>query len=380
MSENFQFATLKALTLYCIDNPLLSSYNHLVSLMLFPVIERSFMKILVTGGAGFIGSHTCVELLNNGYDVVIADNLSNAKAVVIDRIETITGKRPAFYPIDVASFDDLNILFERESIDACIHFAGFKAVGESVHKPIEYYRNNLDSTLNLVNIMRQHGCKKIVFSSSATVYGNPAFVPITEECPLGDTTNPYGTSKAFQERIFRDLYTSDPKWQIMLLRYFNPIGAHESGLIGEDPKGIPNNLVPYVAQTALGKRSYVHVFGGDYPTPDGTCIRDYIHVVDLALGHVKAIEAFDSMPGVSIFNLGTGRGSSVLDVIHAYSQACGKEIPYQIEGRREGDVTTCYADPQKAERLLGWRAERDLLTMCRDSYRWQSMNPDGYPD
>lgn len=348
--------------------------------MLFLVIERIFMKILVTGGAGFIGSHTCVELLNNGYDVVVADNLSNAKAVVIDRIETITGKRPAFYPIDVASSEDLNNLFERESIDACIHFAGFKAVGESVHKPIEYYRNNLDSTLNLVNIMRQHGCKKIVFSSSATVYGNPAFVPITEECPLGDTTNPYGTSKAFQERIFRDLYTSDSEWQIMLLRYFNPIGAHESGLIGEDPKGIPNNLVPYVAQTALGKRSYVHVFGGDYPTPDGTCIRDYIHVVDLALGHVKAIEAFDSMPGVSIFNLGTGRGSSVLDVIHAYSQACGKEIPYQIEGRREGDVTTCYADPQKAERLLGWRAERDLLTMCRDSYRWQSMNPDGYPD
>ena len=336
------------------------------------------MKILVTGGCGFIGSHTCVELLNNGYEVVIADDLSNSKKIIVDRIEQITEKKPSFYQIDVASYSDLDSLFTKENIDAVIHFAGFKAVGESVQKPIEYYQNNLGSTLNLVNVMRNHNCKKIVFSSSATVYGDPAFVPITEECPLGDTTNPYGTSKAFQERILKDLYVSDSTWQIMLLRYFNPIGAHESGLIGEDPKGIPNNLVPYVAQTALGKRDYVHVFGSDYPTPDGTAIRDYIHVVDLAIGHIKAIEAFDKLDGVNIFNLGTGKGSSVLDVIKAYSTACGKDVPYKLEGRRAGDVTTCYADSAKANEILGWKAERDLLTMCRDSFKWQTMNPDGY--
>ena len=336
------------------------------------------MKILVTGGCGYIGSHTSVELLKAGYDVVIADNLYNAKSLVIDRIEAITGRRPAFYQIDVCDRAALRGLFKAEAIDACIHFAGYKAVGESTRMPIEYYQNNLGSTLALTDVMREFGCKKIVFSSSSTVYGDPAFVPITEECPLGERTNPYGESKAMQERILTDIWKSDHEWQIMLLRYFNPIGAHESGLIGEDPKGIPNNLVPYVAQTALGKREYVHVFGNDYPTPDGTGVRDYIHVVDLALGHIKAIEAMDRLPDINIFNLGTGCGYSVLDVIKAYGAACGHEIPYRIEERRPGDIATCYADPSKAAEVLGWKAERTLADMCADSYRWQSMNPDGY--
>ena len=336
------------------------------------------MSILVTGGAGFIGSHTCVELIESGYDVIVADNLYNSKALVIDRIEKIAGKRPKFYEIDVCDREALNDLFDKESIDAVIHFAGYKAVGESTRKPIEYYYNNLVSTLVLTDVMRNHGCKKIVFSSSATVYGDPAFIPITEECPKGITTNPYGETKSMQERILTDIGKSDNEWKVMLLRYFNPIGAHESGLIGEDPKGIPNNLLPYVAKVAGGKLEMVHVFGNDYDTPDGTGVRDYIHVVDLAKGHVKAIEGMEKLDGVNIFNLGTGTGYSVLDIIKAFSQACGKEIPYVIDPRRPGDIATCYSDPSKAYEVLGWKAEKNLEDMCRDAWRWQSQNPDGY--
>jgi UDP-glucose 4-epimerase len=342
--------------------------------------EFTNMKILVTGGAGFIGSHTCVELLNAGYDVVIADNLYNAKALVVDRIETITGKRPAFYRIDVLDRAALNDLFDKEKIDAVIHFAGYKAVGESTHKPIEYYHNNIESTLTLCDVMRAHGCKKIVFSSSATVYGDPAFVPITEECPMGETTNPYGATKSMQERILTDIWKADNEWRVMLLRYFNPIGAHKSGLIGEDPKGIPNNLLPYVSQVALGKLEKVHVFGNDYNTPDGTGVRDYIHVVDLAKGHVSAIKGMDKLEGVNIFNLGTGIGYSVLDIIKAFEKACGKEIPYVIDGRRPGDIATCYSDPSKAAKILGWKAEKNLDDMCADAWHWQSQNPNGYGD
>ncbi len=336
------------------------------------------MSILVTGGAGFIGSHTCVELIESGYDVIVADNLYNSKALVIDRIEKIAGKRPKFYEIDVCDREALSDLFDKESIDAVIHFAGYKAVGESTRKPIEYYYNNLVSTLVLTDVMRNHGCKKIVFSSSATVYGDPAFIPITEECPKGITTNPYGETKSMQERILTDIWKSDNEWKVMLLRYFNPIGAHESGLIGEDPKGIPNNLLPYVAKVAGGKLEMVHVFGNDYDTPDGTGVRDYIHVVDLAKGHVKAIEGMEKLDGVNIFNLGTGTGYSVLDIIKAFSQACGKEIPYVIDPRRPGDIATCYSDPSKAYEVLGWKAEKNLEDMCRDAWRWQSQNPDGY--
>lgn len=336
------------------------------------------MKILVTGGTGFIGSHTVVELQKAGYEVVIVDNLYNSKEIVLDRIETITGKRPTFYDLDVNDREGLNKVFDKEDIGAVIHFAGYKAVGESTRKPIEYYANNLGSTLVLCDVMRNHGCKKIVFSSSATVYGNPAFVPITEECPLGVTTNPYGESKSMQERILTDIYKSDDEWSVMLLRYFNPIGAHESGLMGEDPKGIPNNLLPYVAQVAAGKLEKVHVFGNDYDTPDGTGVRDYIHVVDLAKGHVKAIQGFEKLNGVNIFNLGTGVGYSVLDIIHAFAKACGKEIPYVIDSRRPGDIATCYSDPTKAKEVLGWTAEKTLEDMCKDAWNWQSKNPDGY--
>lgn len=336
------------------------------------------MRILVTGGTGFIGSHTVVELQKAGYEVVIVDNLYNSKEIVLDRIETITGKRPTFYDLDVNDREGLNKVFDKEDIGAVIHFAGYKAVGESTRKPIEYYANNLGSTLVLCDVMRNHGCKKIVFSSSATVYGNPAFVPITEECPLGVTTNPYGESKSMQERILTDIYKSDNEWSVMLLRYFNPIGAHESGLMGEDPKGIPNNLLPYVAQVAAGKLEKVHVFGNDYDTPDGTGVRDYIHVVDLAKGHVKAIQGFEKLNGVNIFNLGTGVGYSVLDIIHAFAKACGKEIPYVIDPRRPGDIATCYSDPTKAKEVLGWTAEKTLEDMCRDAWNWQSKNPDGY--
>jgi len=342
--------------------------------------EGMNMTILVTGGTGFIGSHTCIELQNAGMDVVIADNFYNSKPVVLDRIEEITGKRPKFYEIDVQDRDALDKVFTENQIDAVIHFAGYKAVGESTRKPLEYYSNNLNTTLVLCDVMRAHGCKNFVFSSSATVYGDPAQIPITEECPLGETTNPYGTSKAFQERILTDLWKSDHEWNVMLLRYFNPIGAHESGLIGEDPKGIPNNLLPYVSQVAMGKLEKVHVFGNDYDTPDGTGVRDYIHVVDLAKGHVAAIRGMEKLKGVNIFNLGTGVGYSVLDIIHAFEKACGKKIPYVIDPRRPGDIATCYSDPSKAERVLGWKAEKNIEDMCRDAWNWQCKNPNGFGD
>ena len=336
------------------------------------------MTILVTGGAGYIGSHTCVELLNAGYDVVIIDNLYNSNQKSVDRIEEITGKKVKFYPDDMMDRAAVKRVFDENKIDAVIHFAGLKAVGESVHKPIEYYRTNIGSTLNLTDEMRAHGCKNIIFSSSATVYGDPAEIPITENCPKGTCTNPYGWTKWMQEQILTDIHTADPEWNVILLRYFNPIGAHKSGLIGEDPKGIPNNLLPYVAQVAIGKLPEINVFGNDYDTPDGTGVRDYIHVVDLARGHVKAIERFAKKDGVFICNLGTGHGYSVLDVIHAFEKACGKELPYVIRERRPGDIATCYSSPAKAEKELGWTAEFDLEDMCRDSWNWQQKNPNGY--
>ena len=339
------------------------------------------MSILVTGGAGFIGSHTCVELLNAGYDVVVVDNLYNASKKALDRVEQITGKKVTFYEADILDRDALNAIFDKEQIDSVIHFAGYKAVGESVRKPIEYYYNNITGTLILCDVMRNHGVKNIVFSSSATVYGDPAFIPITEECPKGKITNPYGQTKGMLEQVLADIFVSDPEWKVVLLRYFNPIGAHKSGLIGEDPKGIPNNLVPYVAQVAIGKLKCLGVFGNDYDTPDGTGVRDYIHVVDLAKGHVAAIKKVeDTEPGVLIYNLGTGKGYSVLDVVHAFEKACGKEIPYEIKPRRAGDIATCYADPTKAKNELGWVAEYGIEEMCEDSWRWQTMNPNGYAD
>ncbi|MCI8402977.1 MAG: UDP-glucose 4-epimerase GalE [Lachnospiraceae bacterium] len=336
------------------------------------------MAILVTGGAGYIGSHTCVELLNEGYDVVVVDNLYNASRKSLERVEQITGKKVTFYEADILDRDALNEIFDRESIDSVIHFAGFKAVGESVAKPLEYYYNNITGTLVLCDVMRSHQVKSIVFSSSATVYGNPAFVPITEECPKGEITNPYGQTKSMLEQILLDLHVADPEWNVILLRYFNPIGAHKSGLIGEDPKGIPNNLVPYIAQVAVGKLERLGVFGDDYDTPDGTGVRDYIHVVDLAAGHVKAIRKIEEKDGVHIYNLGTGKGYSVLEVLHAFEKACGKELPYEIKPRRAGDIPTCYADPARACTELGWKAERGIEEMCEDSWRWQSQNPNGY--
>lgn len=336
------------------------------------------MTILVTGGAGYIGSHTCVELLNAGYDVVIIDNLYNSNQKAVDRIEEITGKKVKLYQDDMLDRAAVKRVFDENKIDAVIHFAGLKAVGESVHKPIEYYRTNIDSTLNLTDEMRAHGCKNIIFSSSATVYGDPAEIPITENCPKGTCTNPYGWTKWMQEQILTDIHTADPEWNVILLRYFNPIGAHKSGLIGEDPKGIPNNLLPYVAQVAIGKLPEINVFGDDYDTPDGTGVRDYIHVVDLARGHVKAIERFAKKDGVFICNLGTGHGYSVLDVIHAFEKACGKKLPYVIRARRDGDVATCYSSSEKAAKELGWTAEYTLEDMCRDSWNWQQKNPNGY--
>lgn len=335
-------------------------------------------KILVTGGTGFIGSHTCVELINAGYEVVIVDNLYNSSEEVLSRIERITGKRPLFYKADVLDRTALTKIFDENEIEAVIHFAGYKAVGESVRKPLEYYHNNIGSTIALCEVMCDHGCKKIVFSSSATVYGDPAQIPITESCPLGEATNPYGATKVMQERILKDLYISDNEWRAVLLRYFNPIGAHESGLMGEDPKGIPNNLLPYVAQVASGKLEKVHIFGDDYDTHDGTGVRDYIHVVDLAKGHVAAVKSMDKVSEVAVFNLGTGIGYSVLEIVHAFEKACGKKLPYVIDGRREGDIAVCYSDPARAKELLGWSAEKDLEDMCRDAWRWQSNNPDGY--
>lgn len=336
------------------------------------------MKILVTGGAGYIGSHTCVELLNSGYEVVILDNLCNSSAVAVERIGMITGKQPKFYEGDLLDRPFVELVFEQEQIDAVIHFAGLKAVGESVAKPLEYYHNNITGTLILCDVMRAYGCKNIVFSSSATVYGDPAFVPITEECPKGKITNPYGQTKSMLEQVLTDLHVGDPQWNVILLRYFNPIGAHKSGLIGEDPKGIPNNLVPYIAQVAVGKLKCLGVFGNDYDTPDGTGVRDYIHVVDLAIGHVKALEKLQKDNGVFVYNLGTGNGYSVLDVAKAFGKACGKEIPYEIKPRRAGDIATCYADPSKAEKELGWKAQYGIEEMCEDTWRWQSGNPDGY--
>ncbi|MGI6018211.1 MAG: UDP-glucose 4-epimerase GalE [Marvinbryantia sp.] len=338
------------------------------------------MAILVAGGAGYIGSHTCVELLNEGYEVVVVDNLYNSSEKALERVEKITGKKVTFYKVDLLDKEALNEVFEKESIDSVIHFAGLKAVGESVAKPLEYYHNNMTGTFNLCDVMRNHGVKNIVFSSSATVYGDPAFIPITEECPKGKITNPYGQTKGMLEQVLTDLNVSDPEWNVVLLRYFNPIGAHESGLIGEDPKGIPNNLVPYIAQVAVGKLEALGVFGDDYDTPDGTGVRDYIHVVDLAKGHVKAIEKLKEKAGVSIYNLGTGNGYSVLQVLHAFEKACGKTLPYVIKPRRPGDIATCYADPSKAERELGWKAEKGIEEMCADSWRWQSSNPNGYAE
>lgn len=338
------------------------------------------MKILVTGGAGYIGSHTCVNLLENNYEVVIVDNLYNSNEKVVDRITQITGKKPAFYNVNLLDKEALDGVFEKEKIDAVIHFAGLKAVGESVEKPIEYYHNNITGTLHLVDCMRNHDVKNIIFSSSATVYGDPAFIPITEECPKGSPTNPYGWTKWMLEQILTDLHTADNSWNVILLRYFNPIGAHKSGLIGEDPKGIPNNLVPYVAQVAVGKRECLGVFGDDYKTHDGTGVRDYVHVVDLADGHVKALEKIKENCGVKIYNLGTGKGSSVLDVVHAYEKACGKKIPYEIKPRRAGDLVELYSQCDKAEKELHWTAKYDLNDMCADSWKWQSMNPNGYND
>lgn len=340
--------------------------------------------VLVTGGAGFIGSHTVVELLQSGYRVVIVDDLSNASERVIDRIGQIVGEeaasRLAFRKLDVNDRPALESVFNEFPIDRVIHFAGFKAVGESVHKPIEYYSNNLGNTLTLVDVMRNHGCKSIVFSSSATVYGDPDTLPLTEESPKRPATNPYGWTKWMIEQILSDLTVADEEWNVVLLRYFNPIGAHPSGLIGEDPKGIPNNLVPYVAQVAVGKRDAVHVYGNDYDTPDGTGVRDYIHVMDLASGHVAALNWMNGRTGVEIFNLGTGKGSSVLDIIKAFSAACGRDLPYVIEPRRAGDVTANYADCSKAKQELGWEARYDINDMCRDSWNWQSHNPNGYED
>ncbi len=338
------------------------------------------MSILVTGGAGFIGSHTCVELLEAGYEVVVVDNLYNASRKSMDRVEQITGKKPTFYEADILDREVLNQIFEKEKIDSVIHFAGLKAVGESVAKPIEYYYNNIAGTLVLCDVMRKHNVKNIVFSSSATVYGDPAFIPITEECPKGKITNPYGQTKGMLEQVLEDIHVSDPEWNVILLRYFNPIGAHKSGLIGEDPKGIPNNLVPYVAQVAIGKLECLGVFGDDYDTPDGTGVRDYIHVVDLAKGHVAAIKKLEEKKGVLIYNLGTGKGYSVLDVVHAFEKACKKEIPYVVKPRRPGDIAACYADPAKAKAELGWEAENGIEEMCADSWRWQSMNPNGYEE
>ncbi len=335
-------------------------------------------KILITGGAGYIGSHTALELLNEGYEVVIYDNLSNSSRESIKRVEELTGKSMSFYEGDVLDAPALTAMFEKEKVDAVIHCAALKAVGESVRKPLEYYHNNITGTLTLMDVMRKVGVKNIVFSSSATVYGSPEVMPITEDCVKGQCTNPYGWTKSMMEQIMTDLQKSDPEWNVILLRYFNPVGAHKSGRIGEDPKGIPNNLMPYISQVAVGKLEKLGVFGDDYDTPDGTGVRDYIHVVDLAVGHVKAIDYIFTNPGLDVINLGTGVGYSVLDMVKAFSRACGKEIPYEIKPRRAGDIAMCYADPAKALKVLGWKAEHGLDEMCEDTWRWQSANPNGY--
>lgn len=334
------------------------------------------MKILVTGGAGYIGSHTCVELLNEGHEVTIVDNLCNSNMEAVNRIEEITGKEVAFYKVDIRDREKMGQIFNENDVDAVIHFAGLKAVGESCEIPLEYYINNISGTLVMLDIMKEHGVKKIVFSSSATVYGCPETVPVKEDFPLS-VTNPYGRTKLMLEEILQDVYKSDNEWNVILLRYFNPIGAHQSGRIGEDPNGIPNNLLPYITKVAIGELPQLNVFGDDYPTEDGTCIRDYIHVVDLARGHVKAIENMKN-GGVEIYNLGTGKGYSVLEVIENFEEASGKKVPYKIADRRQGDVAVIYGDPSKAKKELGWEAQYGIKEMCRDSWNWQKNNPNGY--
>ena len=335
------------------------------------------MTILVTGGAGYIGSHTCVELLEKGYEVVVVDNLSNSSKESLNRVVKITGKKLKFYNADVRNSAAMEKIFNDNEIEWVIHFAGLKAVGESCAMPVEYYDNNLNGTLTLLNVMKKHGCKKIVFSSSATVYGDPEVLPLTEDCKTGGTTNPYGTSKYFQEIMLSDVHKADGEWTVVLLRYFNPVGAHESGLIGEDPKGIPNNLTPYIAKVAIGELAEVGVFGNDYNTHDGTGVRDYIHVVDLAKGHVAAIEKTNKS-GVYTYNLGTGIGYSVLDVIHAFEKACGHKLPYSVKPRRAGDIAACYADASKAKNELGWSAKLGIDEMCASLWKWQTQNPKGY--
>jgi len=335
------------------------------------------LKILVTGGAGYIGSHTCVLLLEAGYDVVVYDNFCNASRESIVRVEAITGKKVTLVEGDIRSKTQLNALFSTHTIDAVIHFAGLKAVGESVEQPLRYYENNVGGTVTLCEVMAEHGCKSIVFSSSATVYGDPHTVPIQEDFPLS-ATNPYGRSKLMVEEILRDLYISDPSWKVVLLRYFNPVGAHHSGDIGEDPNGIPNNLMPFIAQTAVGKREKLYVFGNDYDTHDGTGVRDYIHVVDLAQGHLNALEKIEQIDAVLTVNLGTGQGYSVLDMVKAFEKASGRDVPYEIAPRRSGDIAACYADPSYAKKVLGWEAKKGIDEMCRDTWRWQYRNPNGY--
>ena len=335
-------------------------------------------RVLLTGGAGYIGSHTAVELLEKDFEIVIYDNLVNSSEIALDRIRKITGKDFKFYKADILDTDFLKKVLTEEKIDVVIHFAALKAVGESVKKPLEYYHNNLTGTLSLLKAMVDTNVKKIIFSSSATVYGDPETTPITEDFPKGTCTNPYGWSKSFMEQIMTDLNTAVPDFKVVLLRYFNPIGAHKSGLIGEDPKGIPNNLLPYISQVAVGKLDYLHVYGDDYDTHDGTGIRDYIHVVDLAKGHVLAVEKIDELKGVEIINLATGNGYSVLDVLHAFEKACGKKIPYKIEERRAGDIDKCFADPSYAKKAIGWQAQNGIDEMCQDAWRWQKMNPNGY--
>jgi UDP-glucose 4-epimerase len=335
------------------------------------------MEVLVTGGAGYIGSHTCLELLNAGYNVIVADNLCNSSYESLKRVQAITGKTLKFYQADINDEAGMNQIFSENKVDAVVHFAGLKAVGESVQNPLEYYRNNISGTLVLLDCMRKHGVKNMVFSSSATVYGLPRTVPIKEDFPLS-TTNPYGSTKLMIENILTDIYRSDEEWNIILLRYFNPIGAHESGMIGEDPDGIPNNLVPYIAKVAVGRLPYVNVFGNDYKTKDGTGVRDYIHVVDLAEGHLKALEKINGNPGLAVYNLGTGVGYSVLEIIDNFGKACGKEIPYRITDRRPGDIDICYADVTKAKKELGWQARYGIDKMCKDTWNWQNKNPEGY--
>lgn len=336
------------------------------------------MRVMLTGGAGYIGSHTCVQLLEAGHDVVIVDNLYNSKEMVIDRIAAISGRRPLFYNVDICDYQPLLQVFSENKIDAVVHFAGLKAVGESVEKPLLYYHNNVAGTISLCQAMETANVTNLVFSSSCTVYGDPAVVPMTEKLPTGATTNPYGRSKFIIEQILLDLHQARPNWNITLLRYFNPVGAHVSGLIGEDPNGIPNNLMPFIAQVAIGRRSQLSVFGNDYPTHDGTGVRDYIHVVDLAAGHLCALNKLGSSSGPGIYNLGTGKGYSVLDVVKAFAAATGKEIPYHIVARRPGDIARCYADPGKANRELGWKADLSIEQMCKDSWNWQTKNPNGY--